>query len=91
MLPRQDVYQAIDGERAYQDYRWNESTTSTAGKHSVTEFLAFMRDYLDEALHLVTRTAEPEASDRALHIVRKVATLGVACMEQHGAPRREGF
>jgi len=25
------------------------------------------------------------------HIMRKVTAMGVACMEQQGAPRREGF
>jgi len=85
---RSEVYEAIDGEREYQERRWNPDTTSTGGAHSVTEFLVYMQDYVNEALHHVSRNADPEASLVALNVVRKVAALGVACMEQHGAPRR---
>jgi hypothetical protein len=85
---RQEVYTAIDGEREYQEKRWNPSTTSTGGQHSVTEFLVYMRDYVEEALHHLSRNADPEASQCALGSVRKITTLGVACMEQNGAPRR---
>ncbi len=87
---REEVYQVIDGERDYQESRWNISTTNTAGNHSVTEFLVYMRDYVEEALHHVSRHADPGASDIALNSVRKVAALGVACMEQHGVLRRGG-
>lgn len=89
MVDRAEVYAAIDGEREYQAVRWSEDITCTGGRHSVTEFLVYMRDYAEEALHNVSREADPGASEKALHWVRKVAALGVACMEQHGAPRRE--
>jgi hypothetical protein len=88
MTNRPEVYAALDGERDYQETRWNANTTASKGLHSVTEFLVFMRDYTEEALHVVSRNPEPEASVAALHIIRKVAAMGVACMEQHGAPRR---
>ena len=88
---RQEVYAAIDGERAYQATRWNTSTTATGGKHEdVTSWLVFMRDYVEEALHFLSRNGEPGATRFALHNVRKVTALGVACMETLGAPRREG-
>ncbi len=89
MATRQEAYAAIDSERDYQDRRWNANTTTTAGKHSATEFLVFMRDYVEEALHTVSREGEPAASEKALEIVRKVTALGVSCMEQHGAPHRK--
>jgi hypothetical protein len=79
---RQEVYAALDSEREYQARRWGEHA------HSVTEFLVYMRDYVEEALHTVTREADPMAAAVALDNVRKVAALGVACMEQHGAPMR---
>lgn len=88
MPDRKDVYAAIDTERDYQDRKWNPGTTSTGGQHSVTEFLVYMRDYVDEALHHVSRNPDPGASAVALDGIRKVTALGVACMEQHGAPRR---
>lgn len=91
MATREEVFNVIRGERDYQDSIWNAETTTTEGVHSVTEFLVFMQDYVNEALHHVSRNGEPEASEHALHIVRKVATLGVACMEQNGALRREDY
>lgn len=88
MTDRSEVYKALDGERDYQKVRWSEDTTSTGGFHSVTEFLVYMQDYVNEALHNVSREADPGASEKALHWVRKVGALAVACMEQHGAPER---
>lgn len=85
-VERKEVYVALDGERDYQDGLWGP--TGSQGLHSVTEFLVFMEDYVKEALHYVSRNAEPGASEVALNIVRKVAAMGVACMEQHGAPHR---
>jgi len=91
MSTRKQVYKAIDSERAYQDQRWNESTTTTEGKHTVTEWLVYIQDYAAEALHIVSREADPAASEKALHIIRKVGGMAVACMEQQGAPVRRGF
>lgn len=88
MNGRKEVYKAIDGEREYQAARWNEHTTSTKGFHSVTEFLVYIRDYAEEGLHVCSREADPEASEKALHIVRKIAALGVGCMEQNGVRER---
>lgn len=88
MATRDEVYDALDSERDYQDQQWNAHTTSTAGQHSVTEFLVFIQDYLTQAMHQVSRESEPFASEKALHTVRKITAMGVACMEQHGAPKR---
>lgn len=86
---RQEVYAVIDGERDYQDARWNQNTTSTGGVHSVTEFLVFMQSYLNQAIDQVSRNAEPEASQMALDTIRKLTALGVVCMEQNGVVNRE--
>jgi len=88
---RQDVYAAIDSERAYQKDRWNEHTTTSKGFHSFSEWIAYMEDYLAEAKHLLARTAKQDAYVQVSHIVRKVTAMGVAAMEEHGAPRREGY
>lgn len=88
MPSRAEVYAAIDSERAYQDQRWNTDTTPTGGNHTVTEFLTYMQDYLTQAIHQASRYADPEATAMVLDTVRKVTTLGVACMEQNGAPLR---
>lgn len=88
MNSRSEVYSAIDAERAYQAERWNEQTTPTKGYHSVTEFLVYMRDYVEEAMHVASRESDNTAIDKCLHSVRKIAALGVACMEQNGIRRR---
>lgn len=87
-MERSRVYELINGERDYQDKLWNEHTTTSGGKHSVTEFLVYIRDYTEEALHILSRNPEPEASERASENVRKIAALAVVCMEQNGAKSR---
>jgi hypothetical protein len=88
---RSEVYAAIDSERRYQDSRWNEHTTTSAGKHSFEEWIVYMEDYLAEVKHILSREVAQTAQPKAAHIMRKVTTMGVACMEQLGAPHREGF
>ncbi len=41
--------------------------------------------------NVAATTWGPDAKPKTLDAIRKVVTLGVACMEQHGAPQREGF
>lgn len=86
MTHRDHVYDAIDSERDYQNAKWGEN--GSHNPHSVTEWLTYMRHYIDEGLRVATLTNEPETDQAALPFARKVAALGVVCMEQHGAPRR---
>lgn len=89
MVNRKQVYNCIDGERLYQDSRWNSSTTPTEGKHTVTEFILYMQHYLNEAIRLVSTQADPKAIHDGLDFIRKVTTLGIACMEQNGVVERK--
>jgi len=98
---RKDVYKAIDGERDYQQ-KWEDAESK--GKHETGAFILFMEHYLKEARrlestlenggngvpasHHLGRDVRPEGS---LDFVRKVTALGVACMEQNGAPQREAL
>ena len=82
MTPRIEVYKSIDTERTYQDAKWG------TGLHSITEFLVFIRDYVEEALHAEARESMKTADPKSLDNIRKIAGLAVACMEQHGAPER---
>lgn len=88
MTPRYEVYEAIDGEREYQDSRWNAQTTTSEGKHTFEEWIVYIEDYLAEAKHILSREPAQTAQPKVAHIMRKVATMAVACMEQYGAPRR---
>ena len=53
MISRQEVYKLIDGERAYQQHKWNE-TTSSKGHHSVEEWFMYIEDYVNEAKHILS-------------------------------------
>ena len=86
MATRAEVYAALDGEREYQGQKWGTSNSS----HKVESWILWMHDYLREAAHQATRSPEPAGSQAALHTIRKVAALAVACMENLGAPPREG-
>lgn len=89
MATRIEVYEALNSERDYQDSRWGK--TETKGIHSISEWIAYIEDYLSEAKHLLARKKMVDAYPEANNIIRKVTAMGVACMEQNGAPKREGF
>lgn len=50
-----------------------------------------MEDYLAEAKHILSRNSKQVADPQAANIMRKVTAMGVACMEQLGAPVRIGY
>lgn len=91
---RADVYKAIDGERSYQD-KWDDA--ESRGRHETGAFILFMEHYLKEARRLESTLENGGNGISAFHVrpegsldfVRKVTALGVACMEQNGAPERE--
>ena len=90
---RAQVFGAINSERAYQDARVAEAHDDPAeqGQKKLEQFALYMQDYLNEAIHQMSRTWGPWAYEQALHTIRKVTALGVAAMEVHGAPQRPGF
>ena len=82
---REQVYLAIDTERDYQDQKWTPETTTSNGQHSFEEWFMYIEDYVNEAKHILSRKAKQEADQEAAHIMRKVAAIAVAAMEQNGA------
>lgn len=88
-LSREQVYVAVDGEREYQEARWNPETTPSGGRHELGAYLIFIDDYLREAKTQLSRGADPKATQDCLNTLRKITALGVACMEEHGAPARK--
>ena len=85
LTTRQQVYGALDSERFYQEYRWR------GHKHSLTEYVVYMEDYLAELKHLASRRDESEVAKELSDIMRKVTALGVASLEEHGVNRRAGW
>lgn len=84
---RTDVYSAIDSERQYQDERGVEHS-GAPHEHELESYLLYMEDYLTEARSQCAREWGKGAKEKALHTLRKVVALGVAAMEEHGAPLR---
>jgi hypothetical protein len=85
---REAAYTAIDSERDYQDQRWGDTLSGDrpgAGERSVDEFALYIIGYANDLLVNASHFGE---SKEKLDIIRKISTLGVACMEQHGAPNR---
>lgn len=86
---RSEVYLAIDSERAYQDRKWGATESSgkpgIGGARTLDEFASYIYGYAADLHQVSTHELSPE---KKLDLVRKVAGLCVACMEQHGAPHR---
>lgn len=78
----QEISKCIETECAYQDARWPKPKHS----HSITEYLVYMRHNIEEALKAVsTQNGEQGGAE----FLRKVTTLGHACMEEHDIPCRD--
>jgi hypothetical protein len=85
---RAEVYAAIDGEREYQRKWESADLTDSGGRHTNVEFLVYIRDYVEEALHAASRDPDPKARVQNTHAMRKIAALAVAAMEQNGVLTR---
>lgn len=86
MPTREQVFEAINSERAYQ-----EALKDAAGKiteHDISGYMIFMEDYLAEARRIAARDWSDDCNVNVLNKLRAVVALGVACLEIHGAPCR---
>ncbi len=83
-MSRAEVFQLIADEREYQDKVWPKAGLGV-GKQTPTEFAVYMEQYLREGFAHVTHNPGHEG---LLSAIRKVTALGVACMEEFGAPAR---
>lgn len=83
MANRLEVYDAIDRERNYQD----QLPRNTEKHQEPLEHLAIIRR--------IVRDMEDAWYDKPgkadMNYMRKIAAVAVRAMEQHGAPKREGF
>lgn len=92
---RAQVYAALNSERSFQKHLAERAGTPRGEErpHSVEEFSVYMSDYMRELQHQLSRVWTPSGapSNVALATLRKITAMGVAAMEQHGAPLRAGF
>lgn len=79
---RDAVIKAIDSERDYQIQRWGGKPNDFGA------FLTFIRHNLGRAEMECTVSSDLR---KALETLRKITALGVAAMEQHGAPLRNAL
>lgn len=89
-----EVIAAIEGERAYQEMRVVRDGSTAVGPdhfHSPEEYLLYMEHYMHLAREKASTVWGPDAKTAVLDILRKVVTLGVACMEQNGVVHRAGY
>ena len=89
ILSRKEVYALIDGERDYQHERWNESTTSSNGDHTWEEWIVYIEDYLSDAKHILSRESKSKCDPIVGEVMRKVAALAVASLENNGSTPRK--
>lgn len=87
MADRKEVYEAIGMERLYQTMRWQESSAQGVD-HSNVEFLVYIQDYVQEALHFASRNREQLVTPFTQNSLRKIAALAVAAMEVNGVQHR---
>jgi hypothetical protein len=82
-MKRRKVYELIDGERKYQD---SLPPSRTDGEQrSVGDYLTMLRSYMGKADAAWT---DNPGDEQALDVVRKIASIAIRCMEDHGAPPR---
>jgi hypothetical protein len=87
-MKREDVYRAIDSERDYQDSMWSDTASDGEpgeGERSRDEFALYIAAYTADLVQTCKNFNETEKTE----IMRKIAGLCVACMEQHGVNNRE--
>jgi len=82
MISQEQVFEAIRGERLYQDSKWG---TILQHPHTVAEWLLIMQSELNEGL---AAWVGNEGEAQALLEILQVVSVGVACLEQHGVVNR---
>lgn len=85
---RDRAFDALHTERDYQD-ALRAASHNPRRKHSAEEFLVYMDAYLHQAKMHAAVDWSPNADKRTNELIRKVAALGAACLQENGAIPRE--
>lgn len=81
-MNRKEVYYLIEGERDYQDVEWNPESPIMHVHHEPAAWLFLISDRLNRGKYM-SMTSKEEMS-----IIRQIAALAVAAMEQNETPPR---
>lgn len=84
-MNRQEVYEAIDSERDYQDQKWGSPNQRPK---QVGSWLTLIKVHVDRAME---KWASSDGDAEALEQLRKVAAISVACLEQNGVQKRKAI
>lgn len=97
MPTREEVYEAINSERDYQDKELGNTGSSGNpgnGERTIDEFICYINALANEVQGLTILRNDPNSTFNLnegfikLGRIRKIAALCVQCMEQHGAHKR---
>lgn len=83
-MTREEVYKLIEDERVYQDSKWPEGRPESDAETPVSSWIIYMKHHLDLAEAAIYHLDK----SLALENIRKLAALGVACMEYNDTPAR---
>jgi len=87
-MERQEVYKCLDGERDYQDKKW-DARNSLNGVPDIEKPVAEWLNYIEFHLEKAKYKNYILDKNEALAELRKVAALAVRCFEIHGCPLRQ--
>ena len=82
--PREEAFEEINHEREYQDRRHMSSQFMSVG-----EELLLLRRYTDKAVEAWATFSGSAGDVMAMNDIRKIATIAVRAMENHGTIKRE--
>ena len=86
-MDRQHVYEAIEGEREYQDVVWFPEIPTTGEIVLLEEYLARFKRHYSEDMNVFNS----DVPEKCLHDLRKMAAILVRAMEHNGIRKREGI
>lgn len=86
-IKREEIYAAIDGERAYQDF-YSLREPDGLPPFSSGDYIVMLQHYAN-ALTAAWATEPGAAPEAVLANMRKVAAIAVQCMEWHGVVTRK--
>lgn len=85
-MDRQEVYETIDSERAYQIQQTSAQAPKMNPDLSIGDFILAMQEQLEQARTIWYNDSPPYYN--TTEFIRKTAALSVACMEKYGARKR---
>jgi len=87
-MEREEVYNHIDSEREYQDWRWDNGDRTDRvpdEEKSPAEWL----NYIEYCLNEAKKANYFLNKEETMNNIRKIAGLAVRAMEIHGCPQRQ--